>query len=242
MKRYMQVNSRLGFKFLAEPISSGSRARDFRRWTALVGVLLAGSSFADQPVGISARQPYLDVMHEGRLVRIRREPDNLNQIDPDFALTSRPCPPYCVQPIQIAPGVETIGELEVMDYLQRLTRRDDGVLVVDSRDPDSLQRSGIIPGAIHIPWTRLHPAQADADSIAEILTLQFGASRAGPLWNFEHARLLVFYCNGSWCGQSPTNIRQLLALGYPAHKLKWYRGGMQAWKSLGLTTVPVAKR
>jgi hypothetical protein len=34
----------------------------------------------------------------------------------------------------------------------------------------------------------------------------------------------------------------LLALGYPAHKLKWYRGGMQSWKSLGLTTVPAAKR
>jgi hypothetical protein len=29
----------------------------------------------------------------------------------------------------------------------------------------------------------------------------------------------------------------LLALGYPAHKIKWYRGGMQSWKSLGLTTV-----
>jgi rhodanese-related sulfurtransferase len=47
----------------------------------------------------------------------------------------------------------------------------------------------------------------------------------------------VLYCNGIWCGQSPTNIRQLLALGYPAHKLKWYRGGMQSWKALGLTTV-----
>jgi rhodanese-related sulfurtransferase len=48
----------------------------------------------------------------------------------------------------------------------------------------------------------------------------------------------VFYCNGPWCGQAPTNIKQLLALGYPAHKLKWYRGGMQDWKMLGLTTVP----
>ena len=79
-------------------------------------------------------------------------------------------------------------------------------------------------------------------AIADILTLQFGAARTGLLWNFENARTLVFYCNGVWCGQSPTNIKQLLALGYPAHKLKWYRGGMQSWKSLGLTTVPVAKR
>jgi rhodanese-related sulfurtransferase len=208
----------------------------------LCGVLAMAATAADKPVGITASQPWLDVMHEGRVVRIQREPDNLNQIDPDFAMTSRPCPPYCVQPMQLAPGVETLGELEILDYLRRITLRDDGVLVIDSRDAEWLERSGIIPGAIHLPWTRLHPAQADAESIAEILSLQFGAGRAGPLWNFENAKTLVFYCNGPWCGQSPTNIKQLLALGYPAHKLKWYRGGMQEWKSLGLTTVPAARR
>jgi rhodanese-related sulfurtransferase len=197
---------------------------------------------ADQPVGITADRPYMDVMHEGRLVRIQREPDNFGQIDPDFAMTSRPCPPYCIQPMQLAPGVETIGELELLNYLQRITRRDDSVLVVDSREDDWLVRSGIIPGAVSIPWDRLHPSKADAAVIAEILELQFGASRSGPLWNFENARTLVFYCNGPWCGQSPTNIRQLLALGYPAHKLKWYRGGMQMWKSLGLTTAPWKKK
>ena len=205
-------------------------------------LLATTATAADQPVGITANQPWLDVMHEGRLVRIQRDPDNLNQIDPDFALTSRPCPPYCVQPMQLAPGVETLGELELMEYLRRITLRDESVLVVDSRDAEWLKRSGMIPGATHIPWTRLHPSQADAESIAEILSLQFGASRTGPLWNFENVRTLVFYCNGPWCGQSPTNIRQLLALGYPAHKLKWYRGGMQEWKSLGLTTVPVTRR
>lgn len=202
----------------------------------------AGSALADQPVGITAQQPYLDVMHEGHLVRIQREQDNFNQIDPDFAMTSRPCPPYCIQPMQLAPGVETVGELEVLNYLQRITRRDDGVLVIDSRDGDWLQRSGIIPGAIHLPWERLHPAHAETEAIADILTLQFGASRTGALWNFENAKTLVFYCNGPWCGQSPTNIKQLLALGYPAHKLMWYRGGMQDWKSLGLTTAPWKKQ
>lgn len=209
------------------------------RLPACLGImLLAGAAWADQPVGITARLSWVDVMHEGRIVRIERAADNFNQIDPDFAMTSRPCPPYCIQPMQLAPGVETIGELELLDYLRR---RDDGVLVVDSRDAEWLARSGIIPGALHLPWTRLHPAHAEAEAIAAILALQFGASRTGLLWNFENARTLVFYCNGPWCGQSPTNIRQLLALGYPAHKLKWYRGGMQAWKSLGLTTVPVGK-
>ncbi len=197
---------------------------------------------ADQPVGITGQQPYMDVMHEGKLVRIQREQDNFNQIDPDFAMTSRPCPPYCIQPMHLAPGVETVGELEVLDYLQRITRRDDSVLVIDSREADWLIRSGIIPAAIHLPWDRLHPNHAKPDAIAEILELDFGASRSGALWNFENAKTLVFYCNGPWCGQSPTNIKQLLALGYPAHKLKWYRGGMQVWKSLGLTTAPWKKK
>lgn len=213
-----------------------------RRLLVPVLLLLSCAALADQSVGITAGLPWLDVMHEGRTVRIQREPDNLNQIDPDFAMTSRPCPPYCVQPMRLAAGVETVGELEVLDYLKRISGRDDGVMLIDSRELDWLYRSGIIPGALHMPWNRLHPAQADADSIAEILTLQFGVSRTGVLWNFENARTLVFYCNGPWCGQSPTNIRQLLALGYPADKLKWYRGGMQAWKSLGLTTVPVVRR
>ncbi len=31
--------------------------------------------------------------------------------------------------------------------------------------------------------------------------------------------------------------KALLNLGYPPHKLKWYRGGMQSWEQLGLTTV-----
>jgi hypothetical protein len=47
----------------------------------------------------------------------------------------------------------------------------------------------------------------------------------------------VLFCNGSWCGRSPTTIKGLLGIGYPAHKLLWYRGGMQDWGSLGLTTL-----
>jgi rhodanese-related sulfurtransferase len=206
----------------------------------LLAALLTPALAADE-VRISRDLPYVEVKLEGKPVRIERNPDTQNEIDLDYAYTSRPCPPYCVQPMQLAPGVETIGELELIGYLKRLSAGDDSILVVDSREPDWLVRSGIIPGAVNVPWTALHASKADAGAVADILQLRFGAARNGPLWNFENARTLVFYCNGAWCGQSPTNIKQLLALGYPAHKLKWYRGGMQAWKSLGLTTVPVKK-
>lgn len=193
-------------------------------------------------VRISHDMPYAEVLHEGKATRIERNPDTENMLDPDFSLTSRPCPPYCIQPMQLAPGVETIGELELIGYLRRVGR-DDAVLVIDSRDGDWPLRSGVIPGATSLPWQRLHPAHASAGEIADLLMLRFGAARQDGLWNFESAKTLVLYCNGPWCGQAPTNIKQLLALGYPPHKLKWYRGGMQDWKMLSLTTVaPTTKQ
>jgi rhodanese-related sulfurtransferase len=196
------------------------------------------SAAADDPVWITADLPAVDVLVGGKTVRIERNPDPFNTIDPDYALTSRRCPPFCVQPMQIAPGVETIGELELLDYLKRMAAGEHSVVVIDSRDGNWPKRSGIIPGAVIIPWQDLFLEKGDREHVATILEERFGARRDGPLWSFAQARTLVFYCNGAWCGQSPTNIKSLLALGYPAHKLKWYRGGMQAWKALGLTTIP----
>lgn len=212
-----------------------------RAWLAVFAMsFLPGSvlSAGPQPVNITAQRPSVTVMHQGKPVAVERNQDPDNMIDPDYSMTSRPCPPYCVQPMSLAPGVETLGELELLAYLER-AGKEGGILVIDSRDRDWIVRSGLIPGATHLPWTDLHPGQTDPEKIAETLILRFGASRLGSLWNFENAKTLVMYCNGPWCGQSPTNIKQLLAMGYPAHKLKWYRGGMQVWKSLGFNTVPV---
>jgi len=192
-------------------------------------------------VHITHDLPSVTVLHQGKPVVVERNPDTENMIELDFALTSRPCPPFCIQPMALAPGVETLGELELLGYLEKIGK-DASVLVIDSRDGTWPQRSGIIPGAVVLPWQRLHPAHASAQDIADILQLRFGAVRQDGLWNFAGAKTLVLYCNGPWCGQSPTNIKQLLALGYPAHKLKWYRGGIQEWKARGLTTVPYDKK
>lgn len=206
--------------------------------TLLLGTVMSNGCAvaAEKAVNITHGIAYVEVLHQGKKIRIERNPDTENMLDPDFSLTSRPCPPYCVQPMTLAPGVETIGELEMLEYLKKVGK-DAGVLVIDSRDGDWPQRSGILPGAVLLPWQELHPAHNDLDKIAEILLFRFGAARQGGLWNFENAKTLVMYCNGPWCGQSPTNIKQLMAMGYPAHKLKWYRGGVQDWKMLGLTTI-----
>ena len=135
----------------------------------------------------------------------------------------------------LADGVETIGEREMLDYLEQLTEGDDSILVIDSRTPRWLER-GTIPGSVNIPYKQLTGHNSE-DNIIDILVDRFDVSYTNKLFNFKHAKTLVLFCNGPWCGQAPTNIRALLKLGYPPAKLKYYRGGMQMWELFSLTTV-----
>ena len=102
-----------------------------------------------------------------------------------------------------------------------------------------LVAKGTIPGAVNLPFTLIKNAMKNLDAGALADTLKkfnVKVSDSGDLYNYSNAKTLVMFCNGMWCGQSPTNIKDLLALGYPAHKIKWYRGGMQNWEILGLNT------
>lgn len=192
---------------------------------------------ADLAVGITRSMDKFEGTINGKAVTIMRDQDQSNRVAPAFAKTSRKCPPFCIQPGKLADGVETIGELEVIDYVKKMAAGDDSILLVDSRTPDWVAK-GTIPGAINIPWTKLNPAKgADPISIAEIFTGSFGANEIEGLWDFSNAKTLVMFCNGMWCGQSPNNIKNLLRFGYPPSKIKWYRGGMQDWEILGLSTV-----
>lgn len=187
-------------------------------------------------VNITPEVESVTVKHGDQNVLIMRNQDEKNTINPAFAKTSRKCPPFCVQPSSLAPGVETIAEVEVLDYLKRISNGDMSILVIDSRTPDWVAR-GTIPGAVNIPWTSLNTVQgADPISIGGILEVDFHAKNLEGLWDFSQARTLVLFCNGLWCEQATNSIRNLLNFGYPARKLKWYRGGMQDWELLGLST------
>ena len=204
--------------------------------TAISNPLQAGNQ-------ITAGLQAVDVMHKGEAVTITRIDDKEATMPKAFAKVGRHCPPFCVQPIAIAPGVETVGELEVLGYLKRIANGDRTILVVDSRTPEWIIR-GTIPGSVNIPWNKINidvqgtfEIAAEADTLSEILQNQFGANLIDGNWDFRNAKTLVLYCNGTWCPQSGINIKTLLQLGYPAYKLKWYRGGMQDWVAVGLTTV-----
>jgi len=195
-------------------------------------------SAENKPVAIVKDVMDVTIQHKGKSIKIQRNQDNNNTVNPDYAKTSRPCPPFCIQPSELAPGVETIAEVEVLSYLSKMSAGDNSILVIDSRTSDWVKK-GTIPGAKNIPWTKLSPVQgADPISIIEIMEKEFGITESEGLLDFSNAKTLVMFCNGMWCGQSPNNIKNLLKFGYPAHKIKWYRGGMQDWESLGLTTTP----
>lgn len=173
----------------------------------------------DIQVGITADQASVTVETENGAVEIRRVQDTDHTVDADWAKTSRPCPSFCIQPMVPAPGVTTIGELELLDMLQNPDE-----MVIDSRTYEWFQK-GAIPGAVSIPYTYI------IDELARL-----GCEPDFEGWDCANAKRVALYCNGVWCGQSPTAIKAMVAEGYPADRIFYYRGGMQSWKLLGLTT------
>lgn len=151
-------------------------------------------------------------------VEIARIQDTEHRIEGEWAKTSRPAPPAVLQPLVPVTGVRPLGELELIDMLLR-----PDVIVVDSRKPDQYAR-GTIPGAVNIPF-------AEADERLELL----GCSRRADGWDCGDAQQIALFCNGAWCGQSPTAIRRMVAAGYPPERMFYYRNGMQGWLLQGLT-------
>ena len=211
---------------------------------ALLPALVVTHPAAAQENKITPALNAVQVTHHGQPVTIQRGHDAAAHLPEVFQKTDRGCPPFCVQPMVAVPGVETIGELEVLGYLERIAQGDKDVLVVDSRTPDWVLR-GTIPGSVNVPWNKINidtngtfETPTEAEGVRHILADEFGATEGeGDSWSFGNAKTLVLFCNGIWCPQSTANLRTLAKYGYPVEKLKWYRGGMQDWVSVGLTTV-----
>lgn len=207
----------------------------------------------NKPVGITPTLSSITVMHNGKPTEIKRNPDNKNTVNPAFAKTSRACPPFCIQPMSLGKGIQTIGEVEVIDYADKMSKGDSSIKLVDSRTPDWVAK-GTIPGAVNVSWVELTPKKgATTEGIINVMTKQFGVKLAedkdsldvdeaiadgdtSKVFDFSDAKTLVMFCNGMWCGQSPASIAALRKFGYPADRIKYYRGGMQTWEILGLST------
>ncbi len=212
-----------------------------------------------KPIQLSKDRAELYVIHEGKSVKVERTQDPNFTLKGYFAKTGRPCPPACLKPMSPADGVKPIGEAELFDFMEN-ELRDGAGLLIDART-DVWWKKGTIPGARHYPYT-LMTQKPDSEGMKSLLE-EFGAKPRGKMtwvdkqlekwgltdhryktdkWDFSDAKTLVVFCNGPSCGQSPRAIRGLVAAGYPADKIKYYRGGMRMWQFWGLNTIKPADK
>ena len=120
------------------------------------------------------------------------------------------------------PGVTPVGELEVLASLA-----DPEFLVVDMREPESRLKA-TIPGSVSIPVSEV------TQRLEEL-----GCTRDAKGWVCTVAKKVVAFCNGPACPQSPTAFHAMVREGFPPERIYYYRGGMQDWLVLGLTTTTV---
>lgn len=184
-------------------------------------------------VNLTATTPVVTTNDHGHEITIERIQDTEYRLTDDFTKTSRVCPPFCIQPIKPIPGVHNIEELELIDFIKNKIPSKKGLLI-DARLRNWYE-SETIPGAVNIPFKL---SQSNSPKVIEKLFTLLGAkANKDGTFDFSNAKDLAVFCNGVWCGQSPTFIRGMVKHGYPAEKLYYYRSGFQGWKILGLTTV-----
>lgn len=138
-----------------------------------------------------------------------------------------------LSPMKMHEKIDTYGELEVLEFLEEM-QEDKNMLFVDSRRTGWYEAL-TIPGAINIPFIYFTERGKWEREKKETLKL-FGVKQTETGYDFSGAKTVLFFCNGVWCRQSPQMIEALLEMGYPPEKMKWYRGGLQSWLNVGMTS------
>lgn len=129
---------------------------------------------------------------------------------------SRKCKPFCVQPESIE-GATTV---KLEDFPKLAADLNAGkILLVDMRTPDWYTKE-TLPGSINLPYSDLTGPEAKAKARMKKL----------------EGKDIIAFCNGWWCGQSPTGIQALQRLGYTG-KIYYFRGGNQDWADAGLPSI-----
>ncbi|MGN7610747.1 rhodanese-like domain-containing protein [Magnetococcales bacterium HHB-1] len=127
---------------------------------------------------------------------------------------SRKCKPFCVQPDTL-PGITTV---KVEDFAGLAEQINSGaILIVDMRTSKWFKK-GTLPGATSLPYSALTGKKTKAKVKMKKLK----------------GKGVIGFCNGWWCGQSPTGLKALQELGYGG-QLYYFRGGIQDWVDAGLS-------
>jgi rhodanese-related sulfurtransferase len=224
--------------------------------------LVSTHSIADAQSGkviapLKENMPYLFVVHQGRSIKVERDIDSSFRapasIRGSLMTNSEVCPPFCLLPNKLDIPVETVGEAEIVDFMLSQIRDNKGSLI-DVRSK-SQYKTGTIPGSLHYPITRFK--QDEDGTKLEVIFEELGAKRRDnvswidqqleqfglvdtslltPKWDFTKAKDLIFWSNAATSTLSPDAIRIMYKAGYPAQKMRWYRGGIAAWHYWGFTT------
>ncbi|MEN8727926.1 MAG: rhodanese-like domain-containing protein [Sulfurovum sp.] len=137
-------------------------------------------------------------------------------------------------PMHLHEDINTYGELEVLAFIKHM-QSDDSMMLIDGRKQEWYDYR-TIPGAINMPFHHFKERKAfEFEFEHELRTLGVIINEDETL-DFSKAKTIVIFCNGPWCSQSVAMIEALLEIGYPAEKMKWYRGGMQTWLAAGMTS------
>ncbi len=191
----------------------------------MIQLLIFSNAFSNdlETINITPDKPFIEVNHNGKNIKIERSPVHNKNIK------TKPCPPFCIKPITLKPDIETFAEIEVISFLSNEVKNQTGFLV-DSRMAEYFENE-TIPGSTNIPFILFNSSQTK-----QALKL-LGVTEENSTKDFSVAKSMCFFCDDSLCDEANRSILALLDLGYPASKLKYYRGGIQAWKSLNLTTI-----
>jgi len=180
-------------------------------------------------VRISPNTSYIYVYHKGKAVKVHRIQDIKHKLVGEYTKLYRP--KQYIQPVKITRKIKTIGEIELLKFMEDKSNSKQGI-VIDLREKyQYLEES--IPSSSNIPFG----IKDKPEKLEKVLSI-FGAKRdANGKLDTSEALDIAFYCDGLWSNKSAIIINKFIDLGYPINKLYYYRGGFQMWKILGLTTV-----
>lgn len=197
-------------------------------WTAplAVGCFVAATASGAQEHITEAKASFI---FNGERVKIARDNPRMVQTAARFAAAGDGCGAPCIAPMQVAEGVATLGETEVLAFLVGEVAANEG-LMVDARAPQD-RATGYIPGSVSLP----HSTVAEGNGFRDDILRALGARELDGIFNFADARQLLVYDTGPSTDDAGALVRNLLAAGYPAAKIKYYRGGMQVWSVLGFS-------
>ncbi len=226
--------------------------------------IAADVSNAEAYAKLQEGMPYLFVVHKGRSIKIVRN------IEQSFRLPSNlkntllkkvdNCPPFCLQPFKLDDlPVATLSEVGVIDFMTDYLRNNTGALI-DVRSASSYARQ-TIPGSTNyfVQTIQKGPGDNEFDAMfaalgvkprneVNWLTRQLenlgvtDSSEVSDTLDFTNAKELVIWGRAQTDINARYAIRALLDAGYPAHKIRWYHGGLASWVFWGFTTYSEPKK